>query len=69
MRFTRFAEALHNAANAARRLRVAMQVRKERRMLMRLDERALKDLGFDKSRAQGEANRSFWDVPVDRLRG
>jgi uncharacterized protein YjiS (DUF1127 family) len=47
---------------------LAMQVRKERRMLMRLDDRALQDVGFDKGRAYGEASRSFWDVPVDRLR-
>ena len=47
---------------------LAMQVRKERRMLMRLDERALQDVGFDKGQAYGEASRSFWDVPVDRLR-
>jgi uncharacterized protein YjiS (DUF1127 family) len=46
-----------------------MQVRKERRMLMRLDHRALQDIGFDKGRAYGEASRTFWDVPVDRLRG
>ena len=43
-----------------------MQVRKERRMLMRLDDRALQDIGFDQGRAYGEANRTFWDVPVDR---
>jgi hypothetical protein len=50
MRFTRFAEALHNA-NAARRLGLAIQVRKERRMPMRLDDRALQDLGLDKGHA------------------
>ena len=46
-----------------------MQVRKERRMLMRLDDRALQDIGFDKGRAYGEGSRTFWDLPVDRLRG
>ena len=45
-----------------------MQVRKERRMLMRLDDRALQDLGFDKGRAFGEASRTFWDLPADRAR-
>jgi hypothetical protein len=35
-----------------------MRVRKERRMLMRLDDRALQDIGFDKVRVYGEANRS-----------
>ena len=33
---------------------LAMQVRKERRMLMRLDDRALQDIGFDQGRAYGE---------------
>jgi uncharacterized protein YjiS (DUF1127 family) len=47
---------------------LAMQVRNERRALMRMDERALQDVGFDSGKAYGEANRSFWDVPVDRLR-
>lgn len=47
---------------------LALQVRKERRMLMRLDDRALQDIGFDKGRAYGEGTRTFWDVPVDRLR-
>ncbi len=47
---------------------LAWQVRKERRMLMRLDDRALQDIGFDKGRVYGEANRPLWDVPVDRLR-
>jgi uncharacterized protein YjiS (DUF1127 family) len=48
-------------------LGLAIEVRKERRMLMRLDDRALHDIGFDKGRAYCEASRSFWDVPVDRL--
>ena len=62
-------------ANVARRLshlalrvELALQVRRERRMLMRLDDHALQDVGFDQGRAYGEASRSFWDVPVDRLR-
>jgi uncharacterized protein YjiS (DUF1127 family) len=55
-------------SHAALAVELAMQVRKERRMLMRLDERTLQDVGFDKGQAYGEANRSFWDVPVDRLR-
>lgn len=50
------------------RAELAMQVRKERRALMRMDERALQDVGFDKGQAYGEASRSFWDVPVDRWR-
>ena len=62
---THFATRLSNLALT---IGLAMQVRKERRMLMRLDDRALQDLGFDKGCAYGEANRSLWDVPVDRLR-
>ena len=63
---THFATSLSNLALS---IGLAMQVRKERRMLMRLDDRALQDIGFDKGRAYGEGSRTFWDVPVDRLRG
>ncbi len=48
--------------------RRADAVRAERRALMRLDDAALKDMGFNKGQAQWEAGRTFWDVPVDRLR-
>jgi uncharacterized protein YjiS (DUF1127 family) len=54
-------------SNFALAIGLAMQVRKERRMLMRLDDRALQDIGSDKGRAYGEATRTFWDVPTDRL--
>lgn len=47
---------------------LAMQVRRERRMLAALDDRVLKDVGFQRGEAQVEAQRSFWDLPVDRLR-
>jgi uncharacterized protein YjiS (DUF1127 family) len=47
---------------------VALKVRSERRMLLSLDDRALKDVGFSHSEASTEASRSFWDIPVDRLR-
>jgi uncharacterized protein YjiS (DUF1127 family) len=62
---THFATRLSNLAHA---VGLAMQVRTERRMLMRLDERALQDLGFDKGRAFGEASRTFWDLPAGRAR-
>jgi uncharacterized protein YjiS (DUF1127 family) len=62
---THFATRLSNLALA---VGLAMQVRKERRMLMRLDDRALQDLGFDKGRAFNEASRTFWDLPADRVR-
>ena len=51
-----------------RRIAAALPVRAERRALMALDEAALKDMGFNKGQAHGEAGRTFWDVPVDRLR-
>lgn len=47
---------------------LALQVRAERRHLLSLDERALKDMGFNKGQAQIEGNRSFWDLPIDRIR-
>jgi uncharacterized protein YjiS (DUF1127 family) len=62
---THFATRLSNLAQS---LGLAMQVRKERRMLMRLDDRALQDLGFDKGRAFNEASRTFWDLPANRDR-
>jgi uncharacterized protein YjiS (DUF1127 family) len=46
----------------------AIQVRRERRHLLSLDERALKDMGFNRGQAACEASRRFWDVPADRLR-
>ena len=49
-------------------LRLAMQVRRERRALLTLDDATLKDVGFSRGDAHAEAQRSFWDVPVDRLR-
>jgi uncharacterized protein YjiS (DUF1127 family) len=49
-------------------LALALKVRRERRMLLRLDDRTLKDIGFNRGDAYAEAYRSFWDVPIDRLR-
>ncbi len=48
--------------------RLALQVRRERRALLALDDVALKDVGFSRVDAHAEAQRSFWDVPADRLR-
>jgi uncharacterized protein YjiS (DUF1127 family) len=50
-------------------LELALQVRRERRMLSGMDDRALKDVGFNRGDAHAEAQRPFWDLPVDRLRG
>jgi uncharacterized protein YjiS (DUF1127 family) len=47
---------------------LAIEVRRERQMLRALDDRALKDLGLN-GRADAEANRPFWDLPRERLRG
>ena len=55
-------------SNFALAIGLAMQVRKERRMLMRLDDRALQDIGSDKGRAFNEASRTFWDLPANRDR-
>jgi uncharacterized protein YjiS (DUF1127 family) len=47
---------------------LALRVRRERQLLASLDERTLKDIGYDSSDAGAEAHRSFWDLPVNRLR-
>jgi uncharacterized protein YjiS (DUF1127 family) len=49
-------------------MEVAVQVRQERRMLLGLDDRMLKDLGLNGGIAHAEASRRCWDVPTDRLR-
>ena len=48
-------------------IELALQVRRERRTLMGMDDRMLKDMGLN-GVAYAEANRPFWDVPTDRLR-
>jgi len=47
-------------------IELALQVRSERRHLLAMDDRMLKDLGLI-GVAYAEATRPFWDVPVDRL--
>jgi uncharacterized protein YjiS (DUF1127 family) len=51
-----------------RRLGVAFAVARERRALMALSDDALKDVGLSRADAYCEGTRSFWDLPVDRLR-
>ncbi len=48
-------------------IELALQVRRERRLLLGMDDRMLKDLGLN-GIAYAEATRAFWDLPVDRLR-
>jgi len=50
------------------RLELALQVRRERRELQALGDAGLKDIGLSRSHVFAEAHRSFWDLPVDRLR-
>jgi len=50
------------------RLELILQVRKERRQLQALGDAGLKDIGLNRSDVFAEAHRSFWDLPVDRLR-
>jgi uncharacterized protein YjiS (DUF1127 family) len=47
-------------------IELALQVRRERRTLLGMDDRMLKDLGLNGT-AYREATRPFWDVPADRL--
>ena len=48
-------------------LDLVLDVRCERRMLLRMDDRALKDIGLSRSEAYAEARRSLWDIPRKRL--
>jgi uncharacterized protein YjiS (DUF1127 family) len=48
-------------------IELAIEVRRERRMLLGLDDHTLKDLGLARGDAYAEATRACWDVPVDAL--
>jgi uncharacterized protein YjiS (DUF1127 family) len=50
-----------------RTIELAFQVRRERRMLLGMNDYMLKDLGLS-GIAEVEANRPFWDLPFERLR-
>ncbi len=54
-------------ARLIRTIELAFQVRRERRMLVGMDDHMLKDLGLS-GIAATEASRPFWDVPLERLR-
>jgi uncharacterized protein YjiS (DUF1127 family) len=44
----------------------AFRTARERRQLMALDTRALKDIGLSRADADGEWSRPFWDLPRGR---
>ena len=46
-------------------IELAIEVRRERRMLLGLDDHTLKDLGLARGDAYAEATRACWDVPED----
>jgi uncharacterized protein YjiS (DUF1127 family) len=48
-------------------LDLAFVVQRERRLLMSLDDRMLRDIGLSRCDASVEARRSPWDIPRDRL--
>jgi uncharacterized protein YjiS (DUF1127 family) len=48
-------------------LELAVEVRRERRMLLSLDDRILKDIGLSRGEAWAEGCRSLWEIPRDRL--
>lgn len=43
-----------------------IRVSRERRMLGRLTEQQLRDIGIDGATAAAEASRPFWDLPEGR---
>jgi uncharacterized protein YjiS (DUF1127 family) len=51
-----------------RRLAIAFAVFRERRALAALSDETLKDIGLSRADVYRESNRSFWDIPEDRLR-
>lgn len=42
-----------------------LEVARQRRRLLALDNHALKDIGIARADAHREAARSFWDIPED----
>lgn len=44
-------------------LRAWLETARQRRRLIALDERALRDVGIDRLDVRRETNRRFWDVP------
>ncbi|MCX8955293.1 DUF1127 domain-containing protein [Ruegeria sp. NA] len=44
-------------------IRRAVSLKRQRRQLARLDDRALQDIGVSRSEADAEASRFVWDAP------
>jgi len=55
-----------NAPKSRISLSLIIAVWAERRVLSRLDESRLNDLGFTSAEAAREAARPFWDLPLGR---
>ena len=47
----------------AERLLAMLETHRQRRALLALDDRLLRDIGLSRADAEHEAVRSFWDVP------
>lgn len=58
---------VRQAAARVAQLHTALVVARERRALMQLDERMLKDIGIGRSEAYHEASKPFGDVSNRRL--
>ncbi len=43
----------------------SLEVARQRRQLLRLDDRALNDIGIGRADAHREATRGFWNIPED----
>jgi len=59
---------LTRATRAVAWIEAAFRTLRERRQLMALDERALKDIGLSRADAHREWSRPFWDLPRARQR-
>ncbi|WP_420584594.1 DUF1127 domain-containing protein [Ruegeria sp.] len=60
--------AIHSNCKPRRRIGLSVlfdviSLRRQRRTLARLDDRALKDVGITREQAEAEAARSIWDAP------
>lgn len=60
--------AIHHHCNPKKQslgtiIRRAVSLKRQRRRLARLDDRALQDIGVSRSEADAEARRFVWDAP------